>query len=216
VKREHLRPDRIVLSPCQIVAWNLEKIRRARGLSQDETARKLAPYLGFRMTRAALSQAERCLYGGRIRRFDADEIVAFARAFDVPVSTFFMVPESHFMRKRVVVNGKPGNPRAKVISEPLTGREMTVRSGRATVPRADVDLSGAFGFLWESALRTVSRVVARYLKEHPASATDIAAGSERVIKEILERISSIVLTPAEESRQEDEFLKRAGIKMEER
>lgn len=39
-----------------------------------------------------MSQAERSVAGRFIRKFDADEIVAFARAFDLPLGWFFMPP----------------------------------------------------------------------------------------------------------------------------
>jgi len=112
------------LSPCQIVAWNLERLRRARGWSQDQAAKELEPYLGYRLSRAAFSQAERSLDGGKIRRFDADEIVAFSRVFKVPVGCFFGPPEPHLKGKSVTVNGKPGNPNARVTSPALTRDHM--------------------------------------------------------------------------------------------
>lgn len=108
------------LSPCQIVAWNLERARRSRGWSQEETAKRAEPYLGHRLSRAAFSQAERSIEGKRIRRFDADEIVAFARVFELPVSYFFIPPPSPFRGTAVLVNGKPGEPSARTTSEPMT------------------------------------------------------------------------------------------------
>lgn len=118
----------LVLSPCQIVAWNLERLRRARGWSQDQAAKELEPYLGYRLSRAAFSQAERSLDGGKIRRFDADEIVAFSRVFEVPVGCFFGPPAPHLKGKSVAVNGKPGNPEARVTSPPLSRDNMLTRA----------------------------------------------------------------------------------------
>lgn len=43
-------------------------------------------------SKANFSAAERSVTGERIRDFDADEIVAFARAFELPVTFFFMPP----------------------------------------------------------------------------------------------------------------------------
>jgi hypothetical protein len=114
------------LSPCQIVAWNLEKIRSFRGLSQDEAAAMLESYLGRRMSRAAFSHAERCLDKGRIRRFDADEIVAFARAFGVAIPYFFGPAEPNRHGKRVIVNGKPGDRTSRVSSTALSVPQMTM------------------------------------------------------------------------------------------
>jgi hypothetical protein len=72
-------PGTSVLSPCQLIAWNLQRARRSRGWTQERAAKKLEAYLGYKLSRAAFSQAERCLYGKVRRRFDADETFAFAR-----------------------------------------------------------------------------------------------------------------------------------------
>jgi transcriptional regulator with XRE-family HTH domain len=80
------------LSPNQVVAFNLARAREDKGWTQDEAAEALAPYLGTRWSKASVSQAERSIAGKFIRKFDADEIVAFARAFELPISWFFMPP----------------------------------------------------------------------------------------------------------------------------
>jgi hypothetical protein len=162
----------LVLSPCQIVAWNLERIRRERGLTQEQAAKKLEPYLGYRLSRAAFSQAERCLYG-KLRRFDADEIVAFARAFQVPIPYFFGPPQPHFRGKTVVVNGKPGNPKACVTSPPLARQDMFVL---------------AQGLPGEAVLKRIAEVVVertrtaivdgtfKYLEKHPDELAKLFSG----------------------------------------
>ncbi len=76
----------------QVVAYNLTRARELRGLTQDAAAAALEPYLGVRWSRAGFSQAERSVAGKFIRRFDAEEIVAFARAFELPVTWFFLPP----------------------------------------------------------------------------------------------------------------------------
>jgi len=110
-----------LLSACQVVGLNLRRIRRSRGLTQEEAARQLEPYLGYRLGRAAFSQAEHCK-SGKLRRFDADEIVAFARAFEVPIADFFVPPPSP--GQPLKINGKPGHPRARVTAPPLTGPQL--------------------------------------------------------------------------------------------
>jgi transcriptional regulator with XRE-family HTH domain len=81
------------LTGNQLVAHNL---RRARGkLSQEEVGELLESYLGVRWSKASVSDAERSLYRGhRKRSFSADEIIAFARAFDLPVWWFLLPPQS--------------------------------------------------------------------------------------------------------------------------
>ena len=80
------------LTPNQVVAHNLQQIRQWRGLTQSEAAEAIEPYVGKRWSKANFSAAERSIAGERIRQFDADEIVAFAKAFDVPVTWFFLPP----------------------------------------------------------------------------------------------------------------------------
>ncbi len=80
------------LTPNQVVAYNLARARELKGWTQDQAAEALEPYLGVRWSKASVSQAERSVAGGFVRNFTADEIVAFARAFDQPVTWFFMPP----------------------------------------------------------------------------------------------------------------------------
>lgn len=80
------------LTPNQVVAFNLTRAREWKGWTQDQAAEALEPYLGKRWSKASVSQAERSVAGRVIRNFDADEIVAFARAYDLPVTWFFMPP----------------------------------------------------------------------------------------------------------------------------
>ncbi len=80
------------LTPNQVVGYNLSRARELKGWTQDQAAEALEPYLGVRWSKASVSQAERSVAGGFVRNFTADEIVAFARAFDFPVTWFFMPP----------------------------------------------------------------------------------------------------------------------------
>lgn len=80
------------LSPNQVVAYNLAQARLLKGWTQDQAAEALEAHVGARWSKATFSAAERSMDGERIRQFDADEIVAFARAFDLPASWFFLPP----------------------------------------------------------------------------------------------------------------------------
>jgi transcriptional regulator with XRE-family HTH domain len=81
------------LTPNQVVAYNLGRARALRGWSQSEATAALAPYVGIHWSRQGLSQAERSITGRVRRSFDADELVAFARAFRVPIGLFFLPPD---------------------------------------------------------------------------------------------------------------------------
>jgi transcriptional regulator with XRE-family HTH domain len=80
------------LTPNQVVGYNLTRAREQKGWTQDQAAEALEPYLGVRWSKASVSQAERSVAGGFVRNFTADEIVAFARAFELPLTWFFMPP----------------------------------------------------------------------------------------------------------------------------
>lgn len=79
-------------TPNQIVAHNLAKARLFRGWTQDQAAEACAPYLGTRLSPASWSAIERSVDGNRIKQVSADELVAFARAFDLPVGWFLTPP----------------------------------------------------------------------------------------------------------------------------
>ena len=80
------------LTPNQLVGYNLFCARQERGWTQAQAAEALEPHLGVRWTVAQVSAAERSVDGTRIRQFTADDIVAFAQAFDVPITYFFLPP----------------------------------------------------------------------------------------------------------------------------
>ena len=80
-------------TPNQIVAHNIAKARLFRGWTQDQAAEACEPYLGTRLSTASWSALERSVDGNRIRQIDADELIGFARAFDLPVG-FFLTPPS--------------------------------------------------------------------------------------------------------------------------
>lgn len=81
------------ISASQLVAYNLSRIRKALGLSQEQAAERLEPYLGVRWSKAVYSAAERSYQGKRVRQFTAAELAAFALAFGVPVLYFYLPPK---------------------------------------------------------------------------------------------------------------------------
>lgn len=85
-------PPYFGLTPNQVVAYNLALARDDKGWTQDQACEALEPHLGARWSKANYSAAERSVDGTRIRNFSADEIVAFALAFERPVTWFFMPP----------------------------------------------------------------------------------------------------------------------------
>jgi hypothetical protein len=76
------------LTPNQAIAFKVEALRRAKNWSQQETVRRLAR-VGLHWSRVSYAMA---VSNRRVRKFDADAIVAFARALDVPIWKLFVPP----------------------------------------------------------------------------------------------------------------------------
>ena len=110
---EHVIP----LTPNQVVAFNLAQARMWRDWTQEEAARALEPYLGVRWSKGTFSAAERSVDGDRVRQFTADEIVAFSRAFALPVSWFFLPPPAWADGFPVVLMTPDGGPTGVTPSE---------------------------------------------------------------------------------------------------
>ncbi len=77
----------------QLVAYNLQRARKARGWSQEVLGVRLSGMTGRSWSKASVSAAESSWRGGRVRRFDANEILAFARALSLPVAYFLLPPD---------------------------------------------------------------------------------------------------------------------------
>lgn len=107
-----LSSDTATWSINQVVAYNLQKARRTAGLSQQVVAMMLSTNTNRKWSVATLSAAERSWASDRTRRFDANELVAFAKVFKVPVSYFLIPPhgegepEAHF----IMGNAEDGDP----------------------------------------------------------------------------------------------------------
>ena len=85
------REGEVILTPNQVVAYNLARARLFRGWTQEQAGEALAPYLGTRWSVANFSAIERSVDGGRIRQFTADELFALSRGFGLPIG-FFLTP----------------------------------------------------------------------------------------------------------------------------
>jgi transcriptional regulator with XRE-family HTH domain len=76
----------------QVVAYNVRAARELRGWTQEHLADRLEPYLGQRITQAAISAIERAWDGDRRREFDAHELLIFAMVFNLPIIWFLLPP----------------------------------------------------------------------------------------------------------------------------
>ena len=89
----------------QLVAYNLRRARVLRELTQEQAAEKLEPHLGVRWSKATFSAAETSVTSERVRQFTADEVLAFAAAFDLPIAYFFVPPTEPTIREPVTMGG---------------------------------------------------------------------------------------------------------------
>ncbi|MCY3650951.1 MAG: helix-turn-helix transcriptional regulator [Acidimicrobiaceae bacterium] len=76
----------------RVVSYNLRLAREMQGLTQEQFATRLEAITGHRPTQASISALERSWEGGRRREFDAQELVEFAVALNVPIAWFFLPP----------------------------------------------------------------------------------------------------------------------------
>jgi transcriptional regulator with XRE-family HTH domain len=84
---------RRVMTPNQIVAYNVIKARALRGWTQEQAAEALAPYLGAKLSGPSFSALERSASRvDRIKQFSADDLLALSRGFDLPIGYFFTPP----------------------------------------------------------------------------------------------------------------------------
>ena len=76
----------------QVVAFNFRRARQLRGWTQEEVAERLEPFLGQRLPQASISAIERSWDTDKRREFDAQELLVYARCFDVALVWFFLPP----------------------------------------------------------------------------------------------------------------------------
>ena len=80
------------LSPNQVASWNLRRLRKKAGMSQDRLA-ELVSHFGLGWTAFTVSDAELALErGSKGRRFTPDELVLLALLFYVTPSELLVPP----------------------------------------------------------------------------------------------------------------------------
>lgn len=99
--------DRPWMTANQLVAYNLQRARRSRGWSQETLGSRLSGLTGRAWSKASVSAAESSWRGGRIRRFDANEILAFAQGLSLPVGYFLLPPDEDALQEAVVLLDVP-------------------------------------------------------------------------------------------------------------
>jgi transcriptional regulator with XRE-family HTH domain len=120
--------DSAALDANRLIGYNLSRIRRALGLSQEEAAARLEPYLGTRWSKTVYSAAERSYDSKRVRQFTGNDVLAMSLAFGVTIGYFFLPPRPQDRDSGAVL-----------------------RSGDSEVPWQQVILAGN-GYTWPAAV----------------------------------------------------------------
>jgi hypothetical protein len=76
-----------------VVANRMNSARQLRGKTQTWVAERMTRFTTSKWSVSAVSAAEGGTAGGRPRSFNANEIVALSRTFDLPIPYFFVPPE---------------------------------------------------------------------------------------------------------------------------
>ena len=97
-RRSALPPPERTVNLNEVIAYNFRRARELRGMTQPEAAAALEPFLGQLLPQASISAIERSFGGDRHREFDAQELLAFACAFDLPLIWFFLPPPGNHDR----------------------------------------------------------------------------------------------------------------------
>lgn len=121
--------DTTAWTPNQIVAYNVARARLLRGWTQEQAALELAPYLGQRLSTASFSALERSIDGGRIRQFNADELLALARGFQLPIGWFF-TPPSRMDNINLATPDHPNGTDPAVMLDAVLGTPETLTAWR--------------------------------------------------------------------------------------
>ena len=120
--------ERTTYTPNQVVAANLRKARKDRGWKQRDAAEAVSRHIGERWSPEVFSAVERSVTGARVRKFTADDLLALARAFELPVAYFLFPPEeAGAIRTREAPDAPTLTPQEYVEAFYLVSREALYR-----------------------------------------------------------------------------------------
>lgn len=97
----------------QVIAYRLKDARTRKRWTQEEAAEQLTERSAQKWTKATVGAAERSWEGGRVREFDAHELMAFCSVFSQPLAFFFLPPPGT-PNKTIFSLGVPVDPENNV------------------------------------------------------------------------------------------------------
>lgn len=77
----------------QVVGWRMSAARKSQGRTQEWVAERMSRFTGANWTVSTVSLAENSATSSRPRSFTANDIVALARTFGMPIPYFFIPPD---------------------------------------------------------------------------------------------------------------------------
>ena len=86
------RPDDL-MDMTQVVGWRMSAARKSQGRTQEWVAERMTLFTGVNWTISTVSLAENSATSSRPRSFTANDIVALARTFGLPIPYFFIPPD---------------------------------------------------------------------------------------------------------------------------
>lgn len=157
-----------LLSPNQVVAYNLAKARALRGWTQEQAAERLEAHLGERWSKATWSVAERSVDGVRLREFTANELVALSQTFMVPIVWWFLPPGADRPDAKIAIGeGGAGAHQAE-----LVGVHLGHEGGQEVYEQRLADLLDWLGIPGTDPARIWHRIIDRLRR--PSGGDEVA------------------------------------------
>lgn len=181
-------PPARVVDANQVVAYNFRAARKLRGWTQEEAARRLAPYLGQVLPKASISGIERSFDRERRREFDAQDLVAFSLAFELPI-VWFLLPPPGAAEYELAAAGRPLHLLATLLmgrNDQLEDIKGRMRELREADPGTSGDvLAEAGGFppelTWEQFQRSREKALLALVEEEASDIERLMGDLRRVV-----------------------------------
>lgn len=138
MSRRDKDPDDAPWDASQVVAYRLQRARELRGKTQVWAAERISEFTDSNWTAATLSLAESGSRSKkRLRAFTANELVAFARTYNLPIYYFFIPPSG--------VEAGPALPAGRsagwgYFNRLVFGDRENLHDVRSAVAEADIEL----------------------------------------------------------------------------
>jgi transcriptional regulator with XRE-family HTH domain len=179
-----------------VIAYNFRRARELRGLTQPEAAAVLEPFLGQRLPQASISAIERTFGGDKHREFDAQEILAFACAFDLPLLWFFLPPPGDTRRLQAT------SDRVNELYRLALGREDQLEILYARFRELGMSEPDEQDAAWAAVMRTPSKV----------TLNDYRHRRKELLLRLLDEYADRVDASAEELGEFFDHLRQVGVR----